>query len=237
MNSENLVIIFLILIGILYLIYQMMGTNKEKMWCDKNKKKVTFDLGNNKYNSYIIPSSITSNISNDTDMTYKVDLNNVTSIPNTHIELPIEYESYEPNSNVSLSQILKNTDDNISEYQTNICYGDSRYNGDLFDYNNNKSICNHISTTNEKVDIFRENNGLYVGQEIADVYDKITTSEYKKNKKEQTDKSQFYSYGDNGRKTMKPDRWEYKNEISMNGGAYKGDIYGYDPMIDKQLAI
>jgi hypothetical protein len=245
MNFENLVITFLILIGILYLVYQSTETKKEKLKNIKptnKRKKVTFDLGNNEYHSYTIPNSVSSNVSIG-DMSYKVNSNSITSfpesivsIPNTMVELPTDYAPYESNENISLSQILKNTNNNI-EYQSSICNNNSRYNGDLFNYENDKSICQHIPTTNEKVDIFRENNGLYIGRTVADVYNNITKSEYKKDSKKHVDSNTFYSNGDNGRKTLKPDRWGYTNELSINGGLYKGNVFGYDPMVDKQLAF
>ena len=116
MNFENLVITFLILIGILYLVYQSTETKKEKLKNIKptnKRKKVTFDLGNNEYHSYTIPNSVSSNVSIG-DMSYKVNSNSITSfpesivsIPNTMVELPTDYAPYESNENISLSQILK----------------------------------------------------------------------------------------------------------------------------------
>lgn len=244
MNSGNLIITFLILIGILYLIYQSTRTTKVKKQQQmdnfdlKKERKVTFDLSNNKYHSYSVPSTtstITENTS--TDSIYRINSNSVSNIPNTLVELPTEYALYESDDNVSFPNILKNTNTPTTEYQTSICLDNSRYNGDIFNYENDKGICSHIPTTNEKVDMFRKNSNMYLGNSVADVYNNITKSEYKKDRKELTTQDKFYSNGDNGRKTLKPDRWGYKNEFSMNGGIYKGDIYGYDPMTDKQLAI
>ena len=234
---------FLILLGILYLIYQFSNTRKEKRFIEnidnvKKEKKVTFNLGENEYHSYIIPST-SSTMSNDSiyDLTYKINSNNVSSTPNTMVELPTEYASYETEENVTLSSILKKDNPSVIEYQTSNCLNDFRYDGDLFKYENDKSVCSNIPTTNEKVDVFRENSDMYIGKSVADVYDNLVKSEYKKDRKELTNENKFYSYGDNDRKTLRPDRWGYKNEFSINGGAYKGNIYGYDSMVDKQLAI
>jgi hypothetical protein len=212
---------FIILLGLLYIIYKL--TNKNIL--EKLTKKVTFDLKKNEYYN----NSINDNL-------YTTDEKIFIKEPNTIIEDPVIHD-FGNNLNVtSLSEILKD-DIQITEHMVSYCNDNTRDNGNIFRYNDVENNCENLLTTNEKVNLFKNNIDSFHNKPIADVYDNMIDSGYKKPNKELMDNFQKYSYGDNNRKILKPDRWGYKNENAINGGLYKGNIYGYDPLIDNKLYI
>lgn len=58
------------------------------------------------------------------------------------------------------------------------------------------------------------------------------THEKKNEETDKVSKQPAYTYDANGSKAFKPDTWEYKNELPMNGGKMENGVVGFDMMDD-----